>query len=287
MRTLAALAAFLSTTSACWAGCAVGVLPFNLQEGQTASATQVMANFNQIVNGVNSNCASAGVNNDITSLSGLTTPLPPSEGGTAVYVGSTSTGTNAITIATTTPAPFVPTTGYSVVFVAGATNTGPITAIVGSAVVKNVLRRTQFGLQTTRGAELIVGNTYTFTYDGVEYVIANDFQLIGEMKNYAAGTSPPPGWFTADGSTFVCSTYQELCNVIGTIYGGTSTNPALPDTRGRVLAGVDNGGVRLNGSGTGCGSFFGIGASCANGSQSHTQSGAELAVHSHGASASD
>jgi hypothetical protein len=50
-------------------------LPFNLQNGQPADATQVMANYNALVTCLG-NAAAAGTNSDITSLSGLTSGLP-------------------------------------------------------------------------------------------------------------------------------------------------------------------------------------------------------------------
>lgn len=58
-------------------------LPNTLTNGTTADATQVMANENQIVSNVNANAAHNGANSDITSLSGLTTPLSIAQGGTA------------------------------------------------------------------------------------------------------------------------------------------------------------------------------------------------------------
>ncbi len=57
-------------------------IPFNLTNGTLADATQVMGNFNTIVSDVNTNAAHNGANSDITSLTGLTTPLPAGEGGT-------------------------------------------------------------------------------------------------------------------------------------------------------------------------------------------------------------
>lgn len=57
-----------------WAGCSVGALPFILQNNTIADATQVMADFNQIIAGAASNCAGAGTNTDITNLNGLTLP---------------------------------------------------------------------------------------------------------------------------------------------------------------------------------------------------------------------
>ena len=56
--------------------------PFTLTNGQTADATQVMANFNTIMSCANSNLAKSGVNSDITALAGLTTPLSAGQGGT-------------------------------------------------------------------------------------------------------------------------------------------------------------------------------------------------------------
>lgn len=57
-------------------------IPFDLQNGTEADATQVMADLNAIVSGVNTNAAANGANADITSLSGLTAALSVSQGGT-------------------------------------------------------------------------------------------------------------------------------------------------------------------------------------------------------------
>lgn len=62
----------------------VSGLPFTLTNGTVADATQVMADFNQIVNNVNANAAKNGVNNDITALTALTTPLTVTQGGTGL-----------------------------------------------------------------------------------------------------------------------------------------------------------------------------------------------------------
>ncbi len=58
------------------------VYPVILQDGTVADANPVMANFYQIQNDVNTNAAHNGANSDITSLNGLTTPIPIAEGGT-------------------------------------------------------------------------------------------------------------------------------------------------------------------------------------------------------------
>jgi hypothetical protein len=56
--------------------------PYTLANGTTADANQVMANFNLILNCANSSLAHNGANSDITSLSGLVTPLSAGQGGT-------------------------------------------------------------------------------------------------------------------------------------------------------------------------------------------------------------
>lgn len=56
--------------------------PYTLANGQTADATQVMADLNSILTCANANLAHNGANSDISSLSGLTTPLSAAQGGT-------------------------------------------------------------------------------------------------------------------------------------------------------------------------------------------------------------
>ncbi len=65
----------------------INALPFTLQNGTTADATQVMADFDEIVNDVNNNAAHNGVNSDITALTALTTPITPAQGGTNIWIG--------------------------------------------------------------------------------------------------------------------------------------------------------------------------------------------------------
>jgi hypothetical protein len=70
----------------------IPALPYTLTNGTTADANQVMADFSDIVTGVNTNGAHNGPNSDITSLTGLTTPLSIGQGGTGVgAVGAAGT----------------------------------------------------------------------------------------------------------------------------------------------------------------------------------------------------
>lgn len=109
----------------------INPLPNTFTNGTTADATQVNANFNQVVTNVNANGAHNGVNSDITELTActqitsLTTPLSPAQGGTGVAAGGStglfgvSSGTGAVETFTS-GAPLVgggagalPTTGLS------------------------------------------------------------------------------------------------------------------------------------------------------------------------------
>ncbi|MDR3410593.1 MAG: hypothetical protein P4L87_06565 [Formivibrio sp.] len=62
-------------------------LPNPLVQTHTASADDVMGNFNNLENCANSNLAHNGSNSDITSLNGLTTPLSKAQGGTGNTTG--------------------------------------------------------------------------------------------------------------------------------------------------------------------------------------------------------
>lgn len=281
---------WLSPASA-FAGCSIGSLPFQLQDNTLADATQVMANFNQVISGAGVNCAGAGNNTDITSLGSLSTPLSPAQGGSPVFAGSTTTGSaNAQSI--TVNSNFTATNGYHVTGFWGFTNTAQMTINVnGNGIF--VFRKTQLGIEATQGGEAVLGEPFDLVYNssvpvlGAGFIMTGERILVGEMR-YISGSAVPPGWFVADGSTFVCATFQQLCAVLGTTYGGTGANPALPDTRGRVLTGLDNYGTsigaasRLTNASTGCGTAFtGRGVTCANSSESHTQQTAEVGVHAH------
>lgn len=96
----------------------------------------------------------------------------------------------------------------------------------------------------------------------------------GAMMQYA-GVSAPLGWLIADGSAISRTTYAALFAAIGTTYGAGdgSTTFNIPNTKGRVLVG-------LNSTGT----FTALGG--AGGEESHTLSAAEMPSHNHSASAS-
>lgn len=159
--------------------------PFTLTNGQTADATQVMTNFNTVRNCVINNAASSGANSDITSILGLTTPLSPSQGGTPLYVGGTSTGSaNAQAVATLTPIGFTLTPGFSAYFTAGFSNTSATVTLnlnaTGAVAIKTVKKGVLSNLAV---GDIIAGINYYVVYDGTQYELVNPstFALGGDI----------------------------------------------------------------------------------------------------------
>src|SRR5450631_2008113 len=124
----------------------INALPFNLQNGTTADATQVDANFNEVVNDVNNNAAHNGVNTDITALNGLVTPITPAQGGTTIFYGAGSGTANAQIVASLTPTGFTLTAGYSVYWIPSVGNTGALTLVVNGTAATAVKFQSNFGL---------------------------------------------------------------------------------------------------------------------------------------------
>lgn len=65
--------------------------------------------------------------------------------------------------------------------------------------------------------------------------------FVGEIRIFA-GTFNPAGWAYCNGQLLKIADYQELFSLIGTTYGGDGrTHFALPDYRGRIVAGRGQG----------------------------------------------
>jgi len=67
---------------------------YTLTNGTTADANQVMSNFTSILNCANNSLAHNAANSDITSLTGLTTPLSVAQGGTAATAAGVTASHN-------------------------------------------------------------------------------------------------------------------------------------------------------------------------------------------------
>lgn len=178
----------------------IGTLPFLLQNGTTADATEVDADFQAIVDAVNLSAAHNGANSDITSLSGLTTPITQAQGGTNVWVDdfSTSTGTPNAQIVNSSglkPTGFSLTQGNRIAFLAGYTNTGPMTLNVGGTGATVVLRQTPSGPVACTGGEVVANNTVEAIYDVFGFVLLQNGAGInvGPYANLASATTTDLG----------------------------------------------------------------------------------------------
>lgn len=170
----------------------VCTVPFNLQNNTTADATQVMANYNAILACL-LNAAHSGANSDITSLTGLTTPLTPAEGGSSVYVGGTSTGSgNSQVVAAPVPIGFSLTAGNQIVFIAGFANTSTTQFNVNGTGLKDVFRRTPGGVGALNGGEIRAGDIVVATYDGTQYqlnTVASQVGGFGTSTTISSGST--------------------------------------------------------------------------------------------------
>lgn len=195
----------------------ISPLPYTLTNGTTADATQVEANFDQIVANTNANAAARGANSDITSLTGLTTPLGRTYGGSQLYVGGTTTGAaNAQVLASPTPTGFTLFTGAMVAFVAGFTNAGATTLNVNSTGAKNVFRQLASGAAACIGGEIVAGQLVVVVYDGTQFQLINSSLL----------------------TTATLSSLAALSITTGNLIYGSGTNAVsvlAPGTANRVL----------------------------------------------------
>jgi microcystin-dependent protein len=161
-----------------------------------------------------------------------------------------------------------------------ANGVNPTLAVDGTAA--KAIQSIQ-GTAISPGA-LFAGGIYRFTYYQVGDVWVCHggpglgTKYIGEVFDYA-GSSAPALSLLCDGSLKSRTTYAALFSVIGTTYGAGdgSTTFAVPDARGRVIAGVDGGANRLTNQTNGVAGTL----AAAGGEERHQITAAELASHGH------
>lgn len=169
-----ALTAWLLAASVASAQVITGTVPNTFINGTIIDATQVNADYTYIINQVNANAAKNGVNNDISALTALATPLTPVQSGSSIYYAAFATGTaNAIVVAAATPANFTLSYGKTIRFLPSATNTGAATIAVNGLAATTILKQTPAGLQVLTGGEIASGNLTELFYDGAQFELMN------------------------------------------------------------------------------------------------------------------
>ena len=198
--------------------------PVTLTNGTTADATQVMANFNAITTSL-AGAAASGANSDITSLTGLTTPIAPgTSGGSSVYWGGTATGTgNAQVIATPVPSGFALTAGNRIQWLP-LTNTGATQINVNGQGLTNLYRRSPAGPIACAGGETFSGQLAEAEYDGTQFILEdNPAQLggYGPVQAIASATTTDLGTITSHYASITGTTTITSFGVSGTTLAST------------------------------------------------------------------
>ena len=138
-------------------------------------------------------------------------------------------------------------------------------------------------LYTTGGDVAIMVSLGAGAWRCVNYLRAAGDVPIGSVIDYAGATAPT-GWLLCYGQAVSRATYAGLFAAISTTYGvgDGSTTFNLPDLRGRVTAGQDDmGGTSANRLTGVTGSVNGDTMGASGGTETHTLTTAELAVHTH------
>lgn len=191
--------------------------PFTLTNGTVADATQVMANFLQIQSDVNNFAAHNGANSDITSLSGLTTPLSIVQGGT----GST-TAAGALTNLGAMPASggtitgnLVIGSGFNITLTQGVINEAEATATACAATINLDNMNGNFGHITgntgpVSSLVLAQGHERWVFFDS-NPILQNNSNLLLPTRQNIQVTAGDVACFRGDaGGVVVCTAYLKV-----------------------------------------------------------------------------
>jgi len=193
-------------------------------------------------------------------------------------------GTNVFNVA---PSEFSSLTVGGTLDVGGAANFSSTVTVAGAVSLASTL--SVAGNATFLSDVTVKGNVFVSSKVCASAYFGDGSNLTGivAMPTGAvipfAGTVAPTGFLFCFGQTLNKSDYPALESVIGTTYGGSAGSTfALPDLRGRVVAGKDDMGGSSQNRLTGqTGGVDGDTLGAAGGLETHTLTEAQLASHTH------
>ena len=161
----------------------IGTFPVVINNGDLEDATVVMQLFSFIQSSVNgASLAASGANSDITSLSGLTTPIALVQGGTGVAAANTAAARAALAAAASGA-------NSDITSLTGLTTQLP-GAASGAIGVGQTYQAAAYAINTTytnnTGRPIIVGASGAVTTAGYVYVQVAGVNIIGTSPGAGA-----------------------------------------------------------------------------------------------------
>ena len=206
--------------------------PYTLTNGTTADASQVMSDFNNLLSCANSNLAHNGVNSDINTLSGLTTPLTTAQGGTGNgsgnIPGTAATATalvNPRTIGMTGDVVWTSASFNGSANVTGTSTIQPLAVITGD-IANGAVTSTQIATGgvaltnlATQAAGTIVGNNTGGSASPIALTAAQ--ARVAILPTIAAAGQAVV--VNAGATDYALGGYTVSANAYATVSGGTAT----------------------------------------------------------------
>jgi microcystin-dependent protein len=114
-------------------------------------------------------------------------------------------------------------------------------SIVGTGTTQTLTNKTLTSPKINENVVLTATSTELNYVDGVTSPIQTQINTNTPtgMISIHAGSSAPTGWLLCDGMSYASASYTALFSVIGQTFGGTGTDFAVPNLKGKVVVGID------------------------------------------------
>jgi microcystin-dependent protein len=113
--------------------------------------------------------------------------------------------------------------------------------IVGTGTSQTLTNKTLTTPKINENVNLVATSTELNYVDGVTSSIQTQLNTntpVG-MISIHAGSSAPTGWLLCDGTSYASASYTTLFSVIGQTFGGSGSDFAVPNLKGKVVVGID------------------------------------------------